>query len=55
MGPMERADVYNQLISEFALEVQPSASVDLPSRFNRAEDDGARQWTQEGATRPPII
>lgn len=29
LGPMERADLYNQMISEFALRVQPTASDDL--------------------------
>jgi pimeloyl-ACP methyl ester carboxylesterase len=29
LGSMERADTYNQLISDFALQVQPSASADL--------------------------
>jgi pimeloyl-ACP methyl ester carboxylesterase len=32
MGPMERADVYDQLIGAFALQVQPSASTDLRGR-----------------------
>jgi len=32
MGPMERADVYNTAIAEFALQVQPSATVDLAAR-----------------------
>lgn len=54
MGPMERADLYNQLIGDFALEVQPSASVDLPSRFDRAGDDTARELRpDERLTRPP--
>jgi len=29
MGPMERADLYNQMIAEFALTVQPAASMDI--------------------------
>lgn len=32
MGPMERADLYNRMIGDFALHVQPPASTDLPSR-----------------------
>jgi len=38
MGPMERADVYNQLIAEFALRVQPTASPGLSSPPQRAVD-----------------
>jgi pimeloyl-ACP methyl ester carboxylesterase len=36
MGPMERADLYNQMIGDFALAVQPSASADL----RRADREG---------------
>lgn len=36
MGPMERADLYNGLIADFTLAVQPSAS-DLPSRPDAAQ------------------
>jgi pimeloyl-ACP methyl ester carboxylesterase len=32
MGPMERADLYNRLIADFALQVQPSASMDFGPR-----------------------
>ena len=32
MGPMERADLYNRAIAEFALQVQPSATKDLAAR-----------------------
>jgi len=35
MGPMERADLYNQMIAEFVLRVQPSASVDVPAGAGR--------------------
>jgi pimeloyl-ACP methyl ester carboxylesterase len=31
MGPMERADLYNELIATFALRVQPSATADFRS------------------------
>jgi hypothetical protein len=31
MGPMERADLYNQMITAFVLKVQPSASMDMPA------------------------
>ncbi|CAN7600331.1 alpha/beta hydrolase [Phenylobacterium sp. LjRoot225] len=38
MGPMERADLYNQMIGDFALHVQPSASIDLPPARASAPD-----------------
>lgn len=44
MGPMERADVYNRMIADFALHVQPSASSDLPP---------LRPPGAASATRPP--
>jgi len=37
MGPMERADLYNRMIADFVLRVQPSASADV--RPPSAEDD----------------
>jgi pimeloyl-ACP methyl ester carboxylesterase len=43
MGPMERAEIYNRLIGEFALRLMPSASSD---RARRA--DGARRPAAEG-------
>ncbi|WP_374471697.1 alpha/beta fold hydrolase [Phenylobacterium sp.] len=30
LGPMERADIYNRLIADFALAVQPAVSADMP-------------------------
>jgi pimeloyl-ACP methyl ester carboxylesterase len=36
MGPMERADVYNRLIADFALRVQPSATADLQPGGDRS-------------------
>ena len=38
MGPMERADLYNRMIGEFALRVQPVASNDLPPPGARPAD-----------------
>jgi len=37
MGPMESADVYNRSIAEFALRVQPSATVDVASHPVRGD------------------
>jgi hypothetical protein len=46
LGPMERAGLYNELIAEFVLRVQPAASVDNASpepaaglSDSRLEDD----------------
>lgn len=43
LGPMERAETYNELIGNFAFSVQPSASADLPSGERRRPQgfDGA--------------
>jgi pimeloyl-ACP methyl ester carboxylesterase len=35
MGPMERADLYNRMIGDFALQVLQAASTDLPSPGGR--------------------
>jgi hypothetical protein len=32
LGPMECAELYNKLISDFALAVQPAVSADMPAR-----------------------
>jgi pimeloyl-ACP methyl ester carboxylesterase len=45
MGPMERADLYNQMIAEFALQVQPSATQDLPTPQELAD------WEAPGGAR----
>jgi len=51
MGPLERADLYNRMIADFALHVQPSASTDLPS----AGETAARPSRPPGeADRPPL-
>ncbi len=49
MGPMERADLYNRMIADFALEVQPGASAD------GAADPGLvpRPTLDEALRRPP--
>ncbi|RAK50924.1 alpha/beta fold hydrolase [Phenylobacterium deserti] len=31
LGPMERADLYNQMIADFALAAQPAVSADMPT------------------------
>jgi len=49
MGPMERADLYNRMIAEFALRVQPSASSD--QRVRGEVDEPGRQRPADG--RPP--
>lgn len=41
MGPMERADLYDTMIAEFALQVQPSASADVLRRPASVARDGA--------------
>jgi pimeloyl-ACP methyl ester carboxylesterase len=38
MGPMERADLYNQMVADFALQVQPAA-IDLSSSRRGSEPD----------------
>jgi pimeloyl-ACP methyl ester carboxylesterase len=50
MGPMERADLYNALIAEFALRVQPGASHDLARRSENMVD-GSGQGPGAGAGR----
>ena len=42
MGPMERAELYNQLIADFALRVQPAASIDLAASDHSAARVGHR-------------
>jgi pimeloyl-ACP methyl ester carboxylesterase len=50
MGPMERADLYNGLIADFALRVQPSASADLRGSAPQGSVD--RRAAPEGRTFP---
>jgi hypothetical protein len=40
MGPMERADLYNRLIADFTLGVQPSATVDVRSEADEGTAGG---------------
>ncbi len=51
MGPMERADVYDRLIAEFALRVQRATSADQPPL---ADGSGQRpvdpRWGQPPAS-----
>jgi len=55
MGPMERADLYNQMIGDFALEVQPSLSADLHRDGRKADADSRRPIDGPGQDRPPPI
>lgn len=52
MGPMERADLYDRLIADFALRVQPSASDDLGLR-SRLPAEGGAQPPGPGPNGPP--
>jgi pimeloyl-ACP methyl ester carboxylesterase len=55
MGPMERADVYNRSIAEFALRVQPSATVDVASRPASGETGTAPMGDfRHPIARPPL-
>ncbi|HVI31017.1 alpha/beta hydrolase [Phenylobacterium sp.] len=47
LGPMERADLYNRLIADFALAVQPAASADLPRDRPQGPSAGA-DWRIDG-------
>lgn len=38
LSPMERADVYNRMIADFALQVQSSATADLPADRSAREE-----------------
>ena len=49
MGPMERADLYNRMIADFALDVQPSASAERAA----ASDLAAPPTLDEAVRRPP--
>ncbi|MDB5443713.1 MAG: alpha/beta hydrolase [Phenylobacterium sp.] len=59
MGPLERADLYNDAIAAFALSVQPSATrdrpppspLDEPPAFEEPDRPGA---TDPGSPRPPL-
>jgi pimeloyl-ACP methyl ester carboxylesterase len=53
MGPIERADLYNRMIGDFALRVQPSASTDRPSAAQRVDPD-LRPDPEHGVAAPPL-
>lgn len=59
LGPMERADLYNRLIADFALSVQPVVSADMPRRSAydapRADADRGRDGAPPEAWRGPPI
>ena len=52
LGPMERADLYNDLIADFALSVQPSATRDLGAGARASAPDGSDRWPQAAELRP---
>jgi pimeloyl-ACP methyl ester carboxylesterase len=54
MGPMERADLYNRMIGEFALQVQPTVSMDLSAGSIAADDGGERAAWDRPATPPSL-
>lgn len=56
MGPMERADLYNDLIADFTLQVQPSATIDVgPPKAVEADDGRAAGETRPwGSSIPPL-
>lgn len=53
MGPMERADLYNAAIADFALHVQPTASADLPRDVFEGQPD-ANARLLPGQLRPDL-
>ena len=53
MGPMERADIYNRMIADFALQVQPSATMDLRQTGQSPWDRRGDRSSDEGVQRPP--
>ncbi|MGN6358617.1 MAG: alpha/beta fold hydrolase [Novosphingobium sp.] len=52
MGPLERADIYNRLIAEFALGAQKSATVDLPPLAGEPSPDSP-SFFPSGPSAPP--
>lgn len=50
MGPLERADLYNQLIGDFALQLQPSATADLSRARGGVQSEAPGAAAEE---RPP--
>lgn len=54
MGPMERADLYNRLIADFALHVQPSASTDLRGASPAEMGEKAARRSPDWPDRPGV-
>jgi len=54
LGPMERADLYNELIAEFALQVQPSASTDVQRNLSLREGGLADFTRPDPSPRPGL-
>jgi pimeloyl-ACP methyl ester carboxylesterase len=52
LGPMERADIYNRLIADFALAVQPAVAADMPSRAGADHAAQAAPPSDGGPPRP---
>lgn len=55
MGPMERADLYDQMIGDFALRVQPSLSADLRPDGRGPQADLPRPTGGRDEDRPPSV
>jgi pimeloyl-ACP methyl ester carboxylesterase len=57
MGPMERADLYNQMIADFVLAVQPSAASDFrePALRSAPVADGEPRPVASPESRPPRL
>lgn len=53
MGPLERADIYNRLVADFALQAQGSATVDLQPRAADAAQDSPAATTRRPSP-PPL-
>ncbi len=53
MGPMERADLYNQMIADFTLRVQPGASSDLRQPGDGLDGVGASLENRPSFGAPP--
>lgn len=50
---MERADLYDEIINDFALQVQPGASRDLPLAARRPEPELREIPDERGSAPPP--
>jgi pimeloyl-ACP methyl ester carboxylesterase len=54
MGPMERADVYDDLIGDFVLRVQPALSADLPRGTPAGPGEAPRPGEADRPGRPDL-